>query len=1029
MLVFCCSIALAQDRYIIHGQVRAAENGEPLPGASVTVNRSPHGVFTDENGRFSIPAASLTGTISVSYVGREAAEIPLKGDTSVTINLKASNKQLDEVVAVAYATVKKSAFPGSVSSIQADKIENRQTSNITNALQGLVAGVQTESASGQPGNASDIRIRGVGSVNASSSPLFVLDGAPYYGDINAINPADVQSITVLKDATAANLYGASAANGVIVITTKQGKKSDNVAVTATVNQGWSSRAVKDYAQLNTQQYFELTWEAIRNNQLDNGLTADAAARKASELLTGNQYLNINPYGPGFPQPVGPDGKLVPGAKLLWNDNWEDAMHQNAGYTQAQLSLSGGNDKGNYYISGGYLDNQGLYLKSGFKRYSIRSNVNLQARKWLRVGLDFNAASTTQDAPPSTDSQTGNVVNFGRSIPGFYPIYQRNPDGAFILDDKGQKQFDFGTYRPSAALANENLVGSIPLDKYRLTRENASARTFAEATLYKGLKFKTSYNVDYISSNGLTYYNSQYGDYASIGGLVDKSSSRTVSYTWNNILTYDHDFTGGHHLNLLAGHEYYSFNYTDLSGERQHFSYPGFYEPVAASVLNSFTGQSDVYNKLSFFGQGQYSFRNKYYFTASLRSDASSRFSPQERWGTFYSAGASWHMADEPWLSDVTWINALTPKVSYGASGNDNLTDNGSPNYYAYQALYAITPNQSAGGATTLRLATPNLKWESNVSTNVAVDFAFFRNRLSGTIGFYNRQSKDLLFPKPLTPSTGFSTIYANIGSLRNRGWEFEFNVIPVSTKDFRWNLAVNGTFNKNKITSLPQEEIISGTKKLMVGKSIYEFYIRQWAGVDPKNGDPLWYTTDAATGAKTTTNLYKNAGLYYSGSSLPDVYGGITNTFDYKGFELSFMVSYSLGGKVLDGDYLALMNNGNSFGHSWSTEILDRWTPEHTNTDVPRLSTITQGAWNQASTRFLYSASYARLKYATLAYNLPKAWMQRANVTNLKVYVTGENLLTFYGHKGMDPEQSVDGTTFYQYPTLRTLSVGLQLGF
>ncbi|HEY0273789.1 MAG TPA: SusC/RagA family TonB-linked outer membrane protein, partial [Chitinophaga sp.] len=577
--------------------------------------------------------------------------------------------------------------------------------------------------------------------------------------------------------------------------------------------------------------------------------------------------------------------------------------------------------------------------------------------------------------------------------------------------------------PSAALANENLVGSIPLDKYRYTNDNASVRTFAEATLLKGLKFKTSYNLDYSSNNSLTYYNSQYGDFASIGGLVDKSSNRAVSYTWNNILTYDHDFNGGHHLNLLGCHEYYSYNITNLSGERQNFSYPGFYEPVAASVLNSFTGQSDVYNKLSFFGQGQYNYLNKYYFTASLRSDASSRFSPAERWGTFYSVGASWHMAEESFLKNVSWINALTPKVSYGASGNDNLSD-----YYAYQALYSITPNQGTGGATTLRLATPGLKWESNISANAGLDFAFLKNRISGTFSFYNRKSKDLLFPRPLTPSTGFTTIYANVGSLRNTGYELELNVIPVSTKNFRWNLAVNATHNKNVITSLPQSEIISGTKKLMVGKSVYEFYIRDWAGVDPKNGDPLWYMTDA-DGHKTTTNLYKNASLYYAGSSLPKVYGGVTNTFDYKGIELTFMLSYSLGGKVLDGDYLALMNSGNSYGHTWSKEILNRWTPEHTHTDVPRLSTITQGAWNQASTRFLYSASYARMKYVTLAYNLPKAWMQRANLTNLKVYATGENLLTFYGHKGMDPEQSIDGTTFYQYPTMRTLSVGLQLGF
>ncbi len=1018
LLLLSCTLLYAQRTHVITGVVLSAETREPLSGASVVLNKSFKGVSTDNSGHFSITSSVAGNLLTVSYVGKETAEIQVH-DNDITVLLKATNKILDEVVAVAYTNVKKSGYPGAVATISSDKIDNRQTPNLTNALQGLVTGLQAESANGQPGNSSTIRIRGVGSINASSAPLFVVDGAPYDGDINALNAADIASISVLKDATAANLYGSRAANGVILITTKHGKKSDDVAVNITVNQGWSSRAVKDYAQVNTDQYFQLYWEALRNKQLTNGATPQQAAQYASLRVVSD--LGINPYGANFPQPVGADGKIAAGAKPLWDNSWEDAMHQQAKYTQAQLSFSGGGDKGTYYVSGGYVNNDGVYLASGFKRYNVRSNLTLQAKKWLKAGLDVSGASTLQNYPTSSDSKTSNVVLFGRTIPSFYPIYQINPDGTYKLDGKGQRIIDYGDYRPSSALARENLIGTLPLDKSQIQKENASVRTYLEATILSGLKFKTSYNLDYVNQNSHYYTNPLFGDDAAIGGTVSKSNSRLLSYTWNNIITYDHDFASGHHINLLGGHEYYSFNTRNLSGNRQNFVLPGLYEPVAASVLNDFSGNADNYAKLSFFGQGQYNYLNKYYFTASLRTDGSSRFSPDSRWGTFWSAGASWRIAEENFIRQVKWINVLTLKASYGASGNDNLSS-----YYAYQALYAINNNLGNGGVIASRLPTPDLKWESNLNANIGLDFGIFNNRISGTINYYNRKSKNLLYAQPLAPSTGFSSVNANIGSLRNSGWELELNAVPVNSASFKWSISLNATHNKNVITSLPQKEIISGTKKLMVGKSIYEFYIREWAGVDPKTGDPLWYKTDEQ-GKRVTTSVYSQATQYYQGSSLPDVYGGFSNTFNYKGVELSFLLAYSLGGKVLDGDYTSMLSGGSSPGHSWGTELLDRWTPDHTQTNVPRVTTDNLN-FTSASTRFLYSASYARLKMLSVGYYLPKTVLQKAGISNLKIYATGENLFTLYRHKGMDPEQSIDGTTYFQYPAMRTFSVGIQVG-
>jgi TonB-linked SusC/RagA family outer membrane protein len=1019
LLALLFSIGLFAQQRQIQGQVLAAESKQPLPGVTVKINNTPLGTATDQQGRFSLTIPGNKAVLAVSFIGRETVETEVRADdANISILLKAANTTLGEVVAVAYTNVKRSGYPGAVSTITSDKIDNRLTPNITNALQGLATGLQTTLSNGQPGNSSTIRIRGIGSINASSAPLFVVDGAPYEGNINALNAADIASISVLKDATAANLYGSRAANGVIIITTKQGKKGEP-AINVTFNQGWSSRAAKDYTKLNTNQYFELYWEALRNKQLTNGQTPAQAAAAASQRVV--QDLGINPYGANFPQPVGLDGKIVTGASPLWNDDWEEGMTQSGKYTQAQLSFSGATDKTSYYVSGGYVNNEGAFLASGFKRYNVRSNLSFQAKPWLKVGLNLAGSSSAQDYPTSSDSKTSNVVLFGRTIPSFYPIYQRNPDGSYLLDANNRKQFDYGAYRPSAALTRLNLIGSLPLDRSRYTNEDVSARAFLEASITKSLHFKTSYNIDFVNNNSLFYTNPSVGGDAGIDGTVSKSSGRNVYYTWNNILTYDLDLQGGHHLDLLAGHEYYYLNTSSQNGSRQKFALPELYEPIAASQLNDFTGNSNNYAKLSFFGQGQYNYLGRYYLTASVRRDGSSRFSPDSRWGTFWSAGASWRIAEEAFLRSAGWLNALTLKGSYGASGNDNLNT-----YYEYLALYAIKNNLGNGGVITSRLATPGLKWESNLNLNLGLDFGIFDNRVYGTFNYYNRTSKDLLYGRPMAPSTGFTSISANIGELRNTGVELELNVVPLNNRHFKWNIGVNVAHNKNKILSLPQKEIVSGTKKLTAGTSIYEFFLREWAGVDPETGNPTWYQT-GPDGKKTTTTNYSAATQYYAGSSLPDLTGGITNTFNYRNVEFSFILAYSIGGKVLDLDYVSLLSGATSPGRNWSGELLERWTPENRNTDVPRLTTDNLN-WTSASTRFLYSATYARLKTVSLGYSLPAQLLSRVGLKSAKVYGLAENLLTFYGHKGMDPEQSIDGTTYYQYPAMKTISVGVQVG-
>ncbi|WP_160710956.1 SusC/RagA family TonB-linked outer membrane protein [Chitinophaga solisilvae] len=1006
----------------VTGTIVSAKEKEPLPGATIVVKGSTKGTVSGPDGSFRLevtdPAAT---TLVISYIGMVPQEVPVS-TTPLRIELQASGKNLDEYVVIAYGTAKKSSYTGSVSQIKSDELVDRQVSSVSKALQGLAAGVQSASQSGQPGTDASIRIRGVGSINASADPLYVVDGVPYGGNLSAINPFDIESISVLKDAASSALYGSRGANGVIIITTKKGKVKGS-RIDARVSQGFSKRAVKNYETVGTDDYFQMYWRAMFNTQLANNRDSLTAARNASAGLV--DELGINPYGSKYPQPVGTDGKLVAGAVPLWNDDWDKAMQRTGHRTEANLSISGATDNTRYFISGGYLDDQGIYLGSGFKRYNVRSNIDIDARKWLKVGLNLSAAHSDQQAPPSEDSRSDNYINYGRLMGPMYPIYVRDPNtGAYKLDANGKRVFDYGDYRPDPANPRTNLVQTSGIDRHDTIRDDVSARVYAEATLWKGLKFKTSYSADYSNRQAHDYTNPTLGFDAEVGGTVSKGSFKYFSWTFNNILTYETTFNEKHHLNLLAGQEAYKSTYSFEVGNKSGFSVPGLDEPAGAALISNFDGYRDSYALTSYLGRAEYDYLGKYFFSASLRGDRSSRFAPGKNLGTFWSLGASWKATEEDFLKNSSWLNLLTLRASYGGQGNDNL---GATRYYNYLPLFVVNSNLGQGGTYRNALYNPDLKWETNLNLNAGVDFSMFDNRFGGTVEFFIRKSKDLLFSRPKPPSIGYPTIDENIGALKNTGVELTLNAVPVRTKDFSWQVSLNMTHYKNKITELPQAEIISGTKKLMVGRSIYDFYIREWAGVDPKTGTALWHYTNK-DGSISDTSNYSAATQYYSGSSLPDVYGGLTNTFNYKGFSLSFLIVYSLGGKVLDNDYTFLMGTGSAGGRAWSKEMLNAWTPSNRNTDVPQLTTVTNN-FTANSTRFLYDASYARLKSVNLSYNLPKSLMEKAHLNNITVYVQGENLFTLYNHKGMDPEQTVGGTTYYRYPAVKSVSAGINLSF
>ncbi|MCP1997457.1 TonB-dependent receptor [Flavobacterium sp. HSC-61S13] len=1016
------SNGLRAQELLVNGTV--SDNQGPLPGVTVSVVGLPDtATMTDLDGHYQI-RVDANGTLLFSYLGYETLKESVMNRSLINTVLKTSSEELGEVlITIPYGTAKKSTFTGSVGIVSGANIEKAQVSNVTKALQGTVAGLQSFSASGQPGSEATIRIRGIGSVNASSSPLYVVDGVPYDGTLSSIAASDIESITVLKDAASATLYGSRAANGVIMVTTKQGRKNSPTSLEITSKYGFSSLARRDYDQLNTNQYFELYWEALRNSRLDNQFTPAQAAQYATDNIVGR--IGINPYGTNNPQPVGVDGKLTPGLQPLWNDDWRDALSQSAHYKEINLRVSGGGENSRYFISGGYLDDQGAVIESGFKRYNFRTNITSDVKDWLQVGLNVSGTHSIQNYPKQDDSAISNVIGFSRGVPSFYPIYERNlENGTYLIDpNTGQRIFDYGNYR-GTSYAKHNLVGSMPHDKNEIKTDAASVRTFAEVKILDNLKFKTSLNVDYNSRFTHNYINPSYGADALNGGSVSKSNVRTVGMTFNNVLNYNLDINDRNSISALAGQEFYSYNTSKFGGTREKLITDGFYEPDAASVLSAFQGNSDEYKLLSFFGNVEYALDKKYFLSGSVRSDGSSRFHPDNRWGTFWSVGASWRVIEEDFIQNLRdkGLSNLSLKMSYGAQGNDNI------GYYAYQALYAIQNNLGESGLIASRLATPNLSWETNLNLNIGLDYGLFNNRLTGTVEYFERKSKDLLFNKSLVPSTGFSSTSQNIGAIKNYGFEFTIEGTPIATPDWNWRLSLNATTYKNKIVSLPSAEMWSGAKKWVEGGSLYDFYLVEWAGVNPQNGNAQWYRYEA-DGTKVITEDYastKETDKVKSGNSLPDVSGGFQSDLSYKGFELSALFTYSIGGKIYNGDKQSLQHLG-AEGATWSTDMLNRWTPENTITDVPRLTTDPKSSWLSQSDRFLVDRSFLKLKTVTLSYNLPQNWLQKVKLERVSVYLQAENLLTFTKEQGLDPEQNLDGTTYYRYPSMKTISFGVNV--
>jgi TonB-linked SusC/RagA family outer membrane protein len=1020
-------------------------SGAPLVGVSVRVAKSNKGTVTNAKGEYEIEAPS-TATLVFSYIGHLDQEVPVNGRSSVDVVMQVDTKGLNEVVVIAYGTANRKTFTGSLTQIDAKALQTRPVTNVFNALEGAAAGIQVNSGSGQPGAGPSIRIRGVGSINASSDPLYVVDGVPFTGDISSINTDDIESMSLLKDASSSALYGARAANGVVIITTKKGKRGGN-HIQFKAMQGITSRAIPEYDRVDAREYYPLMWESYRNSLLTGSTTIEQANQQATNGIKAR--LGYNPFDVADNDIVRIDGTLNPNAKLRYEDDldWTKAVQRTGSRGDYGISFNGGSDKSDYFISLGYIKEKGFVMKSDFERATGRINVNTSPLTWFKTGLNVSGSFVKSNQGNTVDNSSAyiNPFNFTRGMGPIYPIHAHDATtGALVLDRNGAPIYDLGdgslggqAARPAGANAGRHIIQETELNDNSFKRNALSARTFAEVSFLRDFKFTTNLSVDVTNDLVGTFDNTTVGDGAP-AGRASRTSRTTTGFTFNQLLNYSHVF-GLHRIDVLAGHENFDRTYNYLYGSRQQVIVDGSSTELDNfTTTNTLSSRTDKYRTEGFFSRANYSYNDKYFASASFRRDGTSRFSKDLRWGNFWSVGAAWSLNNENFLQGADWINLLKLRSSYGSVGNDALLNEDlTAIYYAWQALYEPYANADEPGVLQ-RTISSSLIWEQNKTFDVGVDFAFLKERVTGSIEYFHRQSNNLLFRVPVPLSSGLKFENKNIGAMWNKGFEFQVAVDVIRNKDFKWNINLNATTYKNRTVELPQKEIINSTKKLMVGQSQFEFWMREYMGVDPEDGAPLYRAqnttinpnnrnTRVTKAGDTVTVLVSNARYHYAGSSIPDVYGGITNTFNYKNFELSFIVSYQIGGKVYDQTYMGLMHGG-TYGSALHKDALQRWQKAGDATDVPKMQfSNTANINGSLSDRWLTSASFVNLRRVSLGYSLPKAYTSLLHLSSASIFVSGENLFLKTARKGMNVTQAFSGVTSNVYIPARVVTVGINV--
>lgn len=1037
------SVLFAQQR--ITGKVTSAEDGQPLPFVTVAVTGTTTGTTTDVDGRFTLNVPASGKTLTFSFIGKKTVVVNLDGRAVIDVQMSAEAIALEDLIVVAYGTAKKESFTGSAQVVKSDKIEKRSVANVTKALDGLSTGVLVTSGSGQPGTGSEIVIRGFGSIQAANAPLYVVDGVPYDGEINAINPNDIEQMTVIKDASAGALYGARGANGVVMITTKRGKDGD-VSVKFKGSWGVSSRAIPRYETMNTFDWTEDVYFMYKNKAIADGTPPSlAGAAAVAEMSTGGgKIFGVNEQYNPFSRAAADlfdhtTGKIVSGTTLKWEEDWLNESMANQPLRQEyQITLSGGTPKTNYMFSAGYLNEEGLVKFTSFERFSGRTNIDSKVNEWLKTGLSVNFAANTSNTTSLREDAMGdtgysNVFATCALMAPIYPIYEKDANGKTVLDVNGDPKYDWGEDRAAGAAAGWNPLANLKEDKYSRTADNVSGRSFVEIGglkegILQGLKLSVNYGFDYIMSKRKTYYNPNFGNGKTTKGYLGIRDDRTFSYTFNQLLTWNRTF-GLHNIDFLAGHELYKYNKQRLSGAKTGFPFNGLYELDAATTLYDASSFTDNYVIESYLSRLNYNYNDKYYLSGSYRKDGTSRFNKNVRWGDFWSIGGSWRISQESFLKGQSWLNNLTLKASYGVQGNDNIGS-----FYAWQAFYSLAyPNGANAGATVNSLENPDLKWEKNENLNIGVESRLF-DRISFSAEYYKRFTRDMLMNFPMALSLGFRGFSKNIGNMQNSGIETTISGDVIKGKKFNWNMTLMASTVKNKVINLADKpEIITGIFIIKEGEEVNSFYMAHSAGVDPATGDKLYWVWDEdENGVRGEKYISKdNAKAMQcrdiAGSRIPDIYGSISNEFRIGNFDIGFLATYSLGGKIYDGNYHDLLYNS-YVGNTAHVDRLKSWRKPGDIVSIPRIDQ--NGIFKLTNTDDqLISASYLALKNITLGYTFPSKLMRAMKLKDMKLTLTADNIYMFTSLKGLDPQYNFTGTTDNAYTPTRSVSLGLTINF
>ena len=961
------------------------ESGNPLPGAAVFVQGTTQGAVTNFEGEYTLNAPA-NGSLTVSIIGYKEQTVPVNGRTAIDFVMVEDAQVLEDVVVVAYGTQKREAVTGSVSSVKGETLASAPVTSVENALSGKLAGVAISANSGQPGANTYIRIRGTGSINASNSPLWVIDGIPvvsgpvnFTGNeqsgsaLNALNPNDIESITVLKDAAAAAAYGSRAANGVILVTTKSGREGK--------------------AQFTARAKFGANW-----------LQSDSGFRmmNAKELLTYQRDAIIN----AGMDPDDPSSSYYRPWSLL-NGKLSNAVNEfsRVGTLQEyEVSARGGNARAKFYSSFTYQKSQGVFYGIDYNKLQGRVNTSYKLLNNLEMGVRFNLAYTKQSDVPMQSLYSANPLWSGMTWLPWDPT--TNDEGLYVTN----VNYNGG----------ENARASATYDDKWDQTWHINGTVNLRWTPIKHLDLETKNSMETFFVNSRHYY-SPMAHRAAYADQLDEGSRQILQLTTSNTATYANIFGGYHSVRAVVGQEAMRYTgknhemYTDAADANM----PYFLSSLDQSHTEIQYGETNE-TMLSFFGIADYNYDNRYFAQATVRADGSSLFGADNKWGTFWSVSASWNATNEKFLKNVKNVDLLKLRLSYGVNGNNGIS--------AYQAygLYSAAIYNGISGYLPSQLENRQLSWERNKTWNVGIDFGFFKNRLNGSIDVYSRKTVDLLLTKQIPQTTGFSSIFTNVGSMKNDGVELLLNYDIISKPDLLWTIGGNVAYNKTKILDLGGDEFIGTNTRQVVGMGMYTYYLYDYYGVNPSNGEPLWVTEDGSL-----TNQYAKARRYYAGSPEPKWVGGFNTSFQWKGLSLSAFFEFKAGHKVLlwnENHYLH--SDGAQMDMNQFASANNYWKkPGDTGCDPKPVAGNTSGSSDWYNDRWLQDASYLRIKDVTLSYTLPQNLTKKIFINNLRIYVSGLNLYCFNGVDYWDPEQGVTGITAGAYPLTKSFVGGIEITF